>query len=203
MTKLLKIFSITNFKLISKKLKFINLKNVFYLASNFITLYKVKILILVFTVGYLFFFTISFYLLYKSYLLTLSSLNEFLYQNLSNDISKLNQFHPIQSYYNSIYSKQYIGMIYNKLGIIDYNDYIYAISNDSKNLTHLFNYNQTTHDKVSSIVFADIIQQHSQLIGDLGEQLMKRLLRLSLPLLASITLFTGFYLAETLNIVMA
>lgn len=84
---------------------------------------------------------------------------------MSNDISKLNQFHPIQSYTNSIYNKQYIGFIYNKLGIIDYNDYIFSITNDTNYLNFILSHNQVTHDKITSVVFSDINQQKWAIIS--------------------------------------
>lgn len=72
MLKLFKIFQKINFNSLS-----VNLKNAIYLARNFITLYRIKLIVFIFTIGYLLFFLLSFYIIYKSYLLTLASLNEF------------------------------------------------------------------------------------------------------------------------------
>ena len=201
MTKIIKIFQ--NLKSITCKfiISNLNLKNVSYLAKNFITLYRVKLIVFIFTIGYSIFFLFSFFIIYKGYLYALSELNQQLCVNLSHDISNLYKYHPIDEYQNGNYSKHYISMIYNNLGIINYNDYIFSTSKDSGYLNAILNHTKITHDKVSSIVLTDIVNENTQLFSELGEHLMKRMLRLSLPLLTSITLLSGIYLAETLKII--
>jgi hypothetical protein len=203
MTKLFKIFQKINFKSITSKfiISNLNLKNAFYFVTKFITLYRVKLIVFIFTIGYSIFFLISFLIIYKCYLYALSELNQQLCANLGQDISNLYKNHPIELYHKGNYSKHYISMIYNNLGIINYNDYIFSTSKDSGYLNIILSHSKMTHDKISSIVFTDIITENTHLFSELGEELMKRLLRLSLPLVTSVGLITGLYLAESLKII--
>ena len=73
-------------------------------------------------------------------------------------------------YHKGNYSKQYISMIYNNLGIINYNDYIFSTSKDSGYLNIILSHSQLTHDKISSIVFTEIIQENGHLFSDWGEE---------------------------------
>ena len=155
----------------------------------------------IFTIGYSIFFLISFFIIYKCYLYALSELNQQLCINLSHDITNLYKYHPIEVYHKGNYSKHYISMIYNNLGIINYNDYIFSTSKDSGYLNIILNHSKLTHDKISSIVFTDIINENTHLFTELGEELMKRVLRISIPLVASITLLSGIYFAEKLSII--
>jgi hypothetical protein len=82
------------------------------------------------------------------------------------------------------------------LGIIDYNDYIYGLSNDSQILHNILKYNQVSESKVTAIVLADIVQQHSHLLGELGLELLKRVVRLSLPLVTMTLLLGGVTIYE-------
>lgn len=139
------------------------------------------------------------YIIYKSYQLTLSSLNEYVYNNMSHDISKLNWHHPIQCYTDSISSRKHIDYVYGKLGIIDYNDYIYNISPDMERLNFILKNNIRLESEVSSIVLSDIISQHSRLFTDMGEELVKRVFRLSIPLLISVALLTGVIITDNVT----
>ena len=49
---------------------------------------------------------------------------------------------------------------YSHLGIIDYNDFIYKLSDNTKALSSIINQNQVVKDKVSSIVLADVINSN-------------------------------------------
>lgn len=119
---------------------------------------------------YSIFLIIMGYILYKSYYLSLDKLNEFAYYNMSHDIAKLNDKYPILQYYHNIPSIERINSVYNRLGIIDYNDYIYVMSLEFQHgLFSRVTSNSTIQSKVSSVVLADIIHQNSQLYGDLGE----------------------------------
>jgi hypothetical protein len=46
------------------------------------------------------------------------------------------------------------------------------------------------------MVLADIVYQNAQLFADLGEQLLKRVDKLSLPLVVAVALFGGGLLVE-------
>lgn len=181
---------------------FNNLKSLTKLYNFFlngITIVKLKLLILSFAFIYTLFLAFIGYVLYKSYLLTLDSLKEFIYLNMNQDISRLNYYHPTHSYIEHIPTVNQINLFYDRLGIIDYNDYIYNISSNTKILNTILENNSELHAKTTSVVLADIIHQNAQLIGDVGEQLMKRLLRYSLPLFISIVAFSGLYVVEQIQ----
>jgi hypothetical protein len=107
------------------------------------------------------------YAIYKSYHLALTQLNEQVYHSMSKDISNLNFDKPIQCYMDSIPSRSHINYVYGKLGIIDYNDYIFNLNHDANSLNYILSQNQALQYKVSSVVLADIVHQHAQLFADL------------------------------------
>jgi hypothetical protein len=123
-----------------------------------------------------------------------------MYDNMSRDISRLNYYRPIHSYVEDIPSINHINMVYHKLGIIDYNDYIYGISPNTQVLHNILAHNPELQAKTSSIVLGDIVHQNAQLVGDLGEQLLKRLLRYSAPLFISTILLAGLCVAEQFQV---
>jgi len=86
------ISKIKNFKTLS--LNLITNFNIF----SFISILKFKLIILSFVFTYSIFLLIITYILYKSYLLSLNKLNEFMYSNMSHDVSRLNWNYPIYSY---------------------------------------------------------------------------------------------------------
>ena len=150
-------------------------------------------------VFYAIFLFIFSYILYKTFLFNVESLKGAIYNNLVTDISRLNYYHPIHSYVEQIPTVEHISLIYNKLGIINYNDYIYGTSLDSQTLNTVLTKFPDLRDKATSVVMADIVNQNAQLFGDLAEQLMKRMLRTSAPLFVSVIVFAGIYIAENLN----
>lgn len=102
----------------------------------------------------------------------------------------------------SIPSRSHIDYVYGKMGIINYNDYIFCLNHDTQTLNTILSQNPTLQSKVSNIVLADIISQNSQLFADIGEELIKRVFRKILPLLLSSLLLGGFciYEASTLAV---
>lgn len=140
------------------------------------------------------------YILYKSYILSLEWLQENMYENMSREISKLNYHHPIHVYVENIPSIAHINMVYAKLGIIDYNDYIYNIFSNSQGLQFIIAQNPVLEAKTSSIVLADNIYQNTQMIAELDEHLLKRLLTLSTPLIITSLLLAGICVVEHVDL---
>jgi hypothetical protein len=129
---------------------------------------------------------------------------------MSHDISRLNWNFPIYNYVEIIPTINHINNVYNSLGIIDYNDYIYNISQNSQVLHTILDKNSQLQSETSSIVLADIVYQKllihkrsriTQLFADLSEELLKRFVRLSLPLVLSAFLLGGTYLLENIDLV--
>lgn len=86
--------------------------------------------------------------------------------------------------------------------IIDYNDYIYNISQNSQVLHSILDKNSNLQSSTSSIaiVLADIIYQNSQLFSDLGVELLRKVVKLSVPLIVAIVLYGATLLVETTEI---
>lgn len=160
-------------------LKYLNLKLSNFIFSAF-SIAKIKLLVIIF--GYSIAFSIICYVLYKAFLFNVEVLKEEIYGNMSRYISILNYYRPIHSYVESIPTPHQISVVYHILGIIDYNDYIYNISSNTQTLDIILKHQPELQAKTSSIVLADIVNQNTQLFGDLAEQLLKKLLRYSAPL---------------------
>jgi len=120
---------------------------------------------------------------------------------MSKDISRLNWNYPISNYVENIPSINHINNVYNSLGITDYNDYIYNISQNSQVLHTILNKNSQLQSNTSSIVLADIAYKNSQFFADFSEEVLKRFFKLSLPLAISVLLLSGTYLLENVNLV--
>ena len=165
------------------------------------TIVKVKFIFIIFTLLYSIFLSISIYFIYKTYVLTISHLNDFVYNSMTKDISKLNFNHPIQYYMDNIPSMTKINYVYGKLGIINYTDYIYNISSDMQSLNLILKQNNYLESKTSNLILADIIHQHSQLFYDCGEEVLKRVFKLSIPLFVSIFILCGTLIIENSSIV--
>ena len=85
-------------------------------------------------------------------------------------ISQLNNVHPIKNSVWGLADRTHIEACYSRLGIIDYNDYLF---NHNHYLQNQFAMNPALQSKVSSLVLSDIIQQKAHLIADLGEEVIK------------------------------
>lgn len=174
-----------------------NLKSYLFGFFNFVSLYltisKVRLILIVFLFCYILFFAGFVYLLWKSYLFNLNELTNFIYNNFYIDISKLNEKLPIYNYncYWAIPSVDHIARIYNILGIDTYHDYINlpaACVLNFESLKAILAPNPNLQSRTSSIVLADIVNQNAQLFGDIGEMFLKKLFKASIPLFTSIML---------------
>lgn len=114
-----------------KSINFKTFKSLLFKLFNFFisgfSILKLKLLVLGFMFLYSIFLAIFGYILYKAFLFNLDCLKDTIYGNMSQDISRLNYYRPIHSYVESIPTTQHISVVYQRLGIIDYNDYIYGI----------------------------------------------------------------------------
>ena len=189
------------------KILFNTLKKAISFSVNTITshlsLSKFKILLVCFGLGYTVFFIFISYLLYKSYLLNIDGIKEFIYSNMYTDIAKLNSDYPIRhhDYHKTIPTPEQISQIYFQLHIPNYQEYIYNLSPTSESLHSILD---STNDKqieskVSSMVFADIIHQNVSLFDDFAKHLLKRVIRYSAPLIISSVLLAAVCVVEHLN----
>ena len=164
--------------------------------------WKCKLLLTSFTIIYSIFLIGMLIAVYKSYYLALNMLNEQVYQSLAKDISTLNWNHPIKLYSSSPPCKEHIDLIYGKLGIINYKDYVYNLSSNSQHLRSMFQYNPVFESQVSSVVLSDIVQQNTKLFADLAEEVVKRIFRLTIPLTVSSLLLGGLLFLEKSQLVL-
>ena len=74
-------------------------------------------------------------------------MKDYIYGYMSRDISKLNYHYPIHLYIDRIPTVNHINLVYNRLGIIAYNDYIYNISSNSQTLHSILAQNPTLQAK--------------------------------------------------------
>ena len=73
---------------------------------------------------------------------------------MSRDISRLNHYYPIHHYIEQILNINQVTYVYGKLGIIDYNDYIYNISSNANSLHAIITSNPYLQPKTFSVVLA-------------------------------------------------
>ena len=103
------------------------------------TITKIKLVLAAFSVAYSVFFTQQGFALYQD---LLSDFISYEADDAAHDLVKsvmdLNKYKSIDTNFKFSYipNRTQIFNTYNKLGILDYNDYIYGFSNDSK----MFNY---------------------------------------------------------------
>lgn len=179
---------------------FLNIFNKFidlfkYLLSFFNSINKIKIFLIIILVFYSLFFIYISIKLYNNYIL---ELNNFEVKNLTaiiNDSSILLKDHMLPYRPKFIYSKEQINGIYNTLGIINYQDFIYLKSKDTQQLNLLCNNFPNLKNKLIDITFQDMFGSHMEVITDINRIFMKSVFKLSSPLIAialSIIIISGY-----------
>ena len=72
----------------------------------------------------------------------------------------------------------------------------FSINHDAQMLNQTFNYIPELQSKVSNVVVADIINQNGQLFAELGEEVIKQLLKRVLPIVLASILLGGVCILE-------
>ena len=173
--------------------KFIDLFKYFLSFLNSIN--KIKLFLCIIFLIYGLFFVYLFSKLYSNYLLQLNEYEVKSLTSIINDSSILLKDHIAPYKYNFIYSKQQINGIYNTLGIINYQDFIYLKSKDSQQLNLLCNNFPNLKNKLIDISMEDMFGSHMEVITDINRIFMKSVFKLSSPLIAialSIIIITGY-----------
>ena len=162
--------------------KFIDLFKYFLSFLNSIN--KIKLFLCIIFLIYGLFFVYLFSKLYSNYLLQLNEYEVKSLTSIINDSSILLKDHIAPYKYNFIYSKQQINGIYNTLGIINYQDFIYLKSKDSQQLNLLCNNFPNLKNKLIDISMEDMFGSHMEVITDINRIFMKSVFKLSSPLIA-------------------
>lgn len=168
------------------------LKSIWLFLTN---IHKIKLMLLLFIVIYGIFFG---YILVKLYINYNNDLKNIEYQSLTgiiNDSSTLLKDRVSPLIPNLSYSKAHINNVYNTLGIINYQDFIYLKSKDTQQLALLCNKVPHLNNKLIDIAINDMFGSHLELVTDINRIFIKSLLKLSSPLIASIIsmfIITGY-----------
>lgn len=173
--------------------KFIDLFKYFLSFLNSIN--KIKLFLCIIFLIYGLFFVYLFSKLYSNYLLQLNEYEVKSLTSIINDSSILLKDHIAPYKYNFIYSKQQINGIYNTLGIINYQDFIYLKSKDSQQLNLLCNNFPNLKNKLIDISMEDMFGSHMEVITDINRIFMKSIFKISSPLIAialSIIIISGY-----------
>lgn len=173
--------------------KFIDLFKYFLSFLNSIN--KIKLFLCIIFLIYGLFFVYLFSKLYSNYLLQLNEYEVKSLTSIINDSSILLKDHIAPYKYNFIYSKQQINGIYNTLGIINYQDFIYLKSKDSQQLNLLCNNFPNLKNKLIDISMEDMFGSHMEVITDINRIFMKSIFKISFPLIAialSIIIISGY-----------
>ena len=166
-----------------------------YLLSYFNSINKIKIFLCIIFLIYGLFFVYLFSKLYNNYLLQLNEYEVKSLTSIINDSSILLKDHIAPYKYNFNYSKQQINGIYNTLGIINYQDFIYLKSKDSQQLNLLCNNFPNLKNKLIDISMEDMFGSHMEVITDINRIFMKSIFKISFPLIAialSIIIISGY-----------
>ena len=173
--------------------KFIDLFKYFLSFLNSIN--KIKLFLCIIFLIYGLFFVYLFSKLYSNYLLQLNEYEVKSLTSIINDSSILLKDHIAPYKYNFIYSKQQINNIYNTLGIINNQDFIYLKSKDSQQLNLLCNNFPNLKNKLIDISMEDMFGSHMEVITDINRIFMKSIFKISSPLIAialSIIIISGY-----------
>ena len=173
--------------------KFIDLFKYFLSFLNSIN--KIKIFLCIIFLIYGLFFIYLFSKLYSNYLLQLNEYEVKSLTSIINDSSILLKDHIVSYNPKFIYSKEQIHGIYNTLGIINYQDFIYLNSKDSQQLDLICNNFSTLKSKFIDISINDMFGSHIEVITYINRIFVKSVFKLSSPLFAialSIIIITGY-----------
>ena len=173
--------------------KFIDLFKYFLSFLNSIN--KIKLFLCIIFLIYGLFFVYLFSKLYSNYLLQLNEYEVKSLTSIINDSSISLKDHIAPYKYNFIYFKQQINGIYNTLGIINYQDFIYLKSKDSQQLNLLCNNFPNLKNKLIDISMEDMFGSHMEVITDINRIFMKSIFKISSPLIAialSIIIISGY-----------
>lgn len=114
------------------KILFLKLRQYLKVILSFLCNYKVKYIIILFTIFYCIVLIILFYFYIKKYLEVLQFLNTHKLSTVSKDISQLLSLHPL--YTNQIVINPDIPSIYYINGITHYSEFIYPNTSDLNSL---------------------------------------------------------------------
>lgn len=154
--------------------------------------YKVRIIILLFSLIYCIILLITLYFLYVKYLEILKYLNTGGLYLVTRDITQLVSLHPLNI--NQFVINPDIKSIYYINGIEHYSNFIYNTESDLKSLHQILNTNPLLEARFSQIVLQDIIKEHTEEVMEVTHPFIRLAAKLSLPLTGSLLFLCISYL---------
>lgn len=155
-----------------------------------------KLIVLFCTFVYLTFFLIFTYVAYKAYLFSLQELSQLHSYQMANDIAKLIYDFPLLDNHIQQIPSKAIDLIYKINGFNNYSEFIYPVNKEVEVLHQMLNYEPEIASRYSSMIIQDIINNNAREIAELSEQLIKRIVKYSLPLGALILTLIGINIIE-------
>jgi hypothetical protein len=116
---------------------------------------------------------------------------------MANDLARLMYKFPLLNDHIVQIPNQTIDLIYKINGFNNYSEFIYPINKDIEILHQILNYDPEVASRYSSLIIQDIINNNSREVAELGEQLIKRIVKYSLPLAGLILTLMGIHIIET------
>jgi hypothetical protein len=112
-----------------------------------------------------------------------------------NDAVSLISNHPLTRINEGNYSSSIINQLYQVHGISNYRDFIYPSlaqsSQDMAKLTNILASNSDVDSRFTSLVFQDMIRDHSENVLNLSHKFIKSAFKFTVPLAASVLLLGG------------
>lgn len=115
---------------------------------------------------------------------------------MANDLARLKYKFPILNDHIVQIPNQTIDLIYKINGFNNYSEFIYPINKDVEILHQRLNYDPEVASRYSSLIIQDIINNNSMEVAELGEHLIKRIFKYSIPLAGLILTLVGIHIIE-------
>jgi len=178
------------------KLAFKATNNLIIKVIQFSNIITFKLIVVTCTLIYLIFFLFFIYFTYKSYLIYLQELTQMQSLKMSKDLAKLIYDFPLVNGHINQIPNETIELIYKINGFNNYSEFIYPINKDVEMLHQLLNYEPEVASRYSSMIIQDIINNNAKEIAEISEQLIKRIVKYSIPLGVLSLTFIGIHIME-------
>nr|YP_009739469.1 hypothetical protein [Tricholoma saponaceum]QIC20313.1 hypothetical protein [Tricholoma saponaceum] len=115
---------------------------------------------------------------------------------MSNDLARLIYNFPLLNDHIVLILNQTIDLIYKINGFNNYSEFIYPINKDVEILHQILNSNPEVGSRNSSMILQYILNNNTREVAELGEHLIKRIVKYSLPLGGLILTLVGIHIIE-------
>jgi hypothetical protein len=115
---------------------------------------------------------------------------------MANAIARLISEFPLLNEHNVQIPNQTIDLIYKINGFNNYSEFISPINKDVEVHHQILNSNPEVASRYSTMILQDIINNNTREVAELSEQLIKRIVKYSLPLVVLILTLVGIHIIE-------